>query len=341
MAAVATGSLLSVFLIYFIMSTILSTSYAMPLHDYITVLEDGEETREGLIRKYFNLGFPYHEILVFLSKFHGIMLSLRHLKRLLKTMGLRRRCEGSPMNEVVSAIERELRGSGSSIGYRAMHQRLTVDRNLVTNRETVRQLLKIVDPEGVERRLRHRLKRRQYKVKGPNYIWHTDGYDKLKPFGFCIHGALDGYSRRVLWLEVGPSNNDPRIVGQYYLSYIRQIKGAPRIFRGDCGTENVHIAAMQRFFRSSANDCFAGDKSFMYGKSTSNQRIEAWWSQLRKSGADWWIKYFKDLRDLGIYCDGEIIHEQCLKFCYMKIIQDNYMESPGTGIYIALDHPII
>lgn len=60
----------------------------------------------------------------------------------------------------------------------------------------------------------------------------------------------------------------------------------------------------------------------MYGKSTSNQRIEAWWSQLRKSGADWWIKYFKDLRDLGIYCDGEIIHEQCLKFCYMKIIQD-------------------
>ena len=108
----------------------------------------------------------------------------------------------------------------------AMDQRLTVDRNLVTNRETVRQLLKIVDPEGVERCLRHRLKRRQYKVKGPNYIWHTDGYDKLKPFGFCIHGALDGYSRRVLWLEVGPSNNDPRIVGQYYLSYIRQIKGA-------------------------------------------------------------------------------------------------------------------
>ena len=85
----------------------------MPLHDYIPVLEDGEETREGLIRKYFNLGFPCNEILVFLSKFHGII----HLKRLLKTMGLRRRYEGSPMNEVVSAIERVLRGSGSSIGY--------------------------------------------------------------------------------------------------------------------------------------------------------------------------------------------------------------------------------
>ncbi|XP_028409540.1 uncharacterized protein LOC114532161 [Dendronephthya gigantea] len=203
-----------------------------------------------------------------------------------------------------------------------MHQRLKVDHQLVVDRETVRKILRIVDPEGVDTPLRHRLKRRQYKVKGPNYIWHIDGYDKLKPFGFCIHGALDGYSRRVLWLEVGPSNNDPRIVGQYYLNYIRQIGGAPRIVRSDYGTENVHIAAMQRFFRSSANDSFSGDKSFMYGKSTSNQRIEAWWSQLRRAGANWWINYFKDLRDTGVYREGQIIDEECLKFCYYNIIKD-------------------
>ena len=60
----------------------------------------------------------------------------------------------------------------------------------------------------------------------------------------------------------------------------------------------------------------------MYGKSTSNQRIEAWWSQLHKCNADWWIKYFKDLRDGSIYCDADMTHEQCLKFCYMKIVQD-------------------
>lgn len=28
--------------------------------------------------------------------------------------------------------------------------------------------------------------------KGPNYTWHLDGYDKLKPYGFCIHGCMDG-----------------------------------------------------------------------------------------------------------------------------------------------------
>ena len=38
------------------------------------------------------------------------------------------------------------------------------------------------------------------------------GYDKLKPYGFPIHGAVDGFSRRILWLEVTRSNNDPKVV---------------------------------------------------------------------------------------------------------------------------------
>ena len=33
-------------------------------------------------------------------------------------------------------------------------------------------------------------------------MWNLDRYDKLKPFGFPIHGAIDGYSRRILWLRV-------------------------------------------------------------------------------------------------------------------------------------------
>ena len=34
-------------------------------------------------------------------------------------------------------------------------------------------------------------------------MWHVDGYDKLKPFSFAIHSAIDGYSRKILWLHVG------------------------------------------------------------------------------------------------------------------------------------------
>ena len=53
-------------------------------------------------------------------------------------------------------------------------------------------MLKEIDPEGSEPWRRHRLKRRVYVNQGPDYAWHLDGYDKLKPSGCTIH-------RRVQW----------------------------------------------------------------------------------------------------------------------------------------------
>ena len=72
-------------------------------------------------------------------------------------------------------------------------------------------MLHIVDPCGGEQRKRKRLKRRIYRSKvssynypiilivviisqGPNFLWHCDGYDKIKPFGIAIHGCIDGYN---------------------------------------------------------------------------------------------------------------------------------------------------
>lgn len=92
--------------------------------------------------------------------------------------------------------------------------------------------------------------------------------------------------------------------------------------RSDCGTENCYVAAIQRFFRDGHEDQFGGDNSFMSGRSVSNQRIEAWWSMLRKIDTDFWISYFKDLRETGLYNDGNIIHVNCLKFCFMPLLQE-------------------
>ena len=77
------------------------------------------------------------------------------------------------------------------------------------DKETVRLCLKILDPSGVALRIFRRLQRRAYLSAGPDHIWYIDGYDKLKPRGFAIHGAIDGYSRRIFWLHVSASNNNP------------------------------------------------------------------------------------------------------------------------------------
>ena len=308
------------FITIFVLVVICTASTAV-LPNYSPAIGNNALTREEIIENYFNLGLTASEIALFLVSVHGIRISLRHLKRILRQLGCIRRRHPSDLNEVVQAVEEELRGSGSLLGYRAMHQRLINQYGLVTTREVVRHVLRIFDPEGVEYRSRHRLRRRLYRCKGPNYLWHIDGYDKLKPYGFCIHGAIDGFSRRIVWLEVASSNNDPRIIAQYFLDYVRQLGGTARIVRGDRGTENGNLAAIQHFFRRSMNDDFSGDKSFMFGKSTSNQRIEAWWGRLRQGCADWWIEFFKDLRDSGLYCDDNIIHCECLKFCFMDVIQ--------------------
>lgn len=292
------------------------------LEAYIPAINGGVNGgRDDLIERYFYLGFQHKEILAFLTITHGMIISLRQLKRILKRKGLRRRTDHTDLGQVIRAIEQELEQGGNGIGYRAMWQRLRNEHRMVVSRETVRHALRIIDPEGVSLRLSHRLRRRKYRARGPNFLWHMDGYDKLKPFGFSIHGCIDGFSRRIMWLEVGTTNNDPHVVVQYFLNCVRQVGGSPSIVRADCGTENVKVAGVQRFLRRDSHDSFAGDKSFMYGKSVSNQRIEAWWSQLRQSCTEFWINHFKDLRDSGVYCDGNVLHVECLKFCYMSVIR--------------------
>ena len=69
------------------------------------------------------------------------------------------------------------------------------------SRQAVATFLHEMDPEGCDRRRRRRrkLKRRAYTNPGPNHCWHIDGYDKLKPDSFAIHGCIDGYSRKIIW----------------------------------------------------------------------------------------------------------------------------------------------
>ena len=58
--------------------------------------------------------------------------------------------------------------------------------------------MKSLGPEGVSARSRHKLQRPLYNARRPNYVWHIGGYDKIKPYGFAIHGSIDGYSREIL-----------------------------------------------------------------------------------------------------------------------------------------------
>ena len=77
----------------------------------------------------------------------------------------------------------------SSGGYRSVWHTLQIEGHQVP-RETFREVVKELDPDGVQARRAKTLRRRTYCNPGPNHSWHVDGYDKLKPYGFPVHGCI-------------------------------------------------------------------------------------------------------------------------------------------------------
>ena len=271
------------------------------------------DKEELVLKYYFRQGYEYDVIILFLSKFHGIEMSLRTLKNRYKSLGLRRRGVDFDETEIRTRIQQELDGPGCLSGYRSVWHTLRREGYAIP-RHSVETLLREMDPDGCEMRRRHRLQRRTYVNPGPNFCWHTDGYDKLKPYGFPIHACIDGFSRKILWLKVTRTNNDPVIVARTYLEVVRENGGCPRKVRTDCGTENGVLAAAQCYFMDDI-------ESHIYGTSPHNQRMEAWWSFYRRSRATWWINFFKDLMEQSVFTPGNDLQMECLWFCFSSLIQ--------------------
>ncbi|XP_046569874.1 uncharacterized protein LOC124278183 [Haliotis rubra] len=277
------------------------------------------KTREELIREYYTAGFTQIEICALLYLRHGINLSIRHLNRIMTQRSIRRHVH---MEELVAAVQYELSESGAYLGCRSMSRRLLSRHNIQASRDAVLQIQHELDPEGVQLRRYHRLSRRVYRNAGPNFLIHLDGYDKLKPYGFAIHGCMDGYSRRILWLRVSNTNNDPGVIASYFLDYLKEIQGVPRCIKMDEGTENGVVENIQKAFRWFHGDERCGDRSVITGSSHTNQRIERWWRTQRCGGIAYWIDLFKDKVQEGCVITSNRLHIECLRFCFTDLIQE-------------------
>ena len=61
------------------------------------------------------------------------------------------------------------------------------------------------------------IKRREYETNGPFDVFHIDGNDELKRFGFAIHRCIDGFRRKLILLFVSITNSDPLVVANLLL----------------------------------------------------------------------------------------------------------------------------
>lgn len=117
-----------------------------------------------------------------------------------------------------------------------------------------------------------------------------------------------------MWLEVGATNKDPAVVAGFFTNCIPTIGGTAFGLRFDDGTENGHMADIQTLITG-------GNGHSTFGRSTANQRIEAYWGLLKKTCLQEWMNLFKDMIDNGEFNNADPLHVEALRYFFGRILR--------------------
>lgn len=166
-------------------------------------------------------------------------VSYKTVMRRAKQLGMAKRTyDDISREELVAEVKAAYeRGSGGQ-GYRSIQAQLE-GRGIKAKRDQIASICREVDPEGSRQRYTNTKMRRMYKVPWINYVWHIDGHHKLNPFGFVIHGAIDGYSRRIMFMGVSNNNRASTVARLFEAAVLEH--GWPSRVRVDHGKENLDI----------------------------------------------------------------------------------------------------
>ena len=98
-----------------------------------------------------------------------------------------------------------------------------------------------MDPANTALRWGIVVSRRQDLVPWPNGLWYLDGHHSHIRWGLVIHGCIDGFSRRIMFLRCSINNNLSQTLPEPFLKAIENDALWPSRIRVDYGVENVQV----------------------------------------------------------------------------------------------------
>ena len=137
--------------------------------------------------------------------------------------------------------------------------------------------------------------------------------------GFSLHGCIYKISRKLSWLKVRSSNQNPEVIVHYFIDAISELGDVPHIIKADDGTEHALIEPIH-IYLCSINEEEGIENVFGITTSPQNQRIEAYWSILRRDRLGLWKRPLHDLSDNDMLdtFDPEIL--DCVRFPFINLI---------------------
>jgi hypothetical protein len=185
---------------------------------------------------------------------------------------------------------------------------------LTIQRSRIRDSIHTSDPINTDLQWFDPINRRPYSVRSPNSLWHMDANLKLVLWGFVIHGAIDGYSRLMVFCKVS-DNNKAETVLQYFKA-AEKINGKCSRLRCDYGGENMHVAQYM------LEDRGINRSSVLTGSSIRNQRIERIWRDCSRSVIKLFSRVFGYLEERDKTLDyTDAVCRVCLHYVFIPRIQ--------------------